>query len=791
MKLLTKYNFLGLLVLLLLSFTSIGFALYNQDLGLNGDITLKKQGEIKVNSASIVEDESTNLASSNTISTDGLNISFDVSGSSENFEVTYLVEVCNETTKDYVYTDFAFETSIENSETVSITTVITDASTNKEVNPGDTLSAGKCTTYKIKFNIQTESINTSVHVNGTFSFSNDDTGSMLASVTPTSGNLQGTNTIDCFTVSVANTYKYSRNFNITSSNENILLVNNAGNTLNSFKVNANSTEEYEVCAKVKENSSFLSEEASTTLTLNSSGLADVNVGTIVFSVDKDIIATDKEIPTIGNVIISIPEDNVVDGSANITWDRIDSGGSSITNYYIILYNSDTDISTTYETGSSITSYTLTNLTEGNYYAKVYGVDEAGNIGNTYCDSASTDNGYCSLSNTTSLKWKYTITFSLSNLKHDDSTSTTDTAQIYQSYSTTLALNTSSGWYSMPSSVTVKMGGATLSSGTDYTYSSSSGKLTINKITGDVTITASASASCLTKGTKITLANGTYKNVEDITYDDLLLVWNYEKGTYTYEYPIWIEKGKKTSIYQKTTFSDGTILKTVGKHGIFSKDKNQFVNISDSDNFKVGTTVIKLDENNKISYVTVTNIETVHEETEYYHVVSTRYYNVIANNILTTDGTVILSNLYEFDDNVKWLNRDYDKLSLYDYSLFSDVMPYYMFKGLRVEEGKILSNYLDYYTFKKYLESNQLNDDMLLKPNLNSNGNRVWMVTTSDDVVTSKENYLYEEGSIYTLKEPKNKNNFKYWYNTSDGNYYYSNDTIKVNYGTHFIAIYND
>ncbi len=787
MKKFMKYNIIGLAAFLAVTFMSVGFALYHQKLGLNGDITLKKQGKLEIVSANIVSSESTNLEEYVDPTIDGMNISFKLKGSSQNFTATYLIEIKNDTYVDYTFNDFPFNASLDTSDTVTLTTLITDSSTGEELHPGSVISSGESKIYKVLFTVETQEASVEVNINGTGTFSTENTGNVIASITPKTGDLQN-NKAACFTLSVANTYAYKRIFSLTSSNDNILLVDSSGNTYGSQSIGANSTEEYSVCTKASESSSFLSDEAKTTITLKSAGISNINVGELTLSVDKDIIASDKEIPTVGNVTIVIPEEGTVVGQANVSWNRIDSGGSSITNYYIILYNSDTGESTTYETGSSVTSYTLTNLSAGNYYAKVYGVDEAGNIGSSYCDSATTSNGYCSLSNTTALKWQYTITYNLTNLKHDNSTSTTATATIYQSYSTTLAVSASSTWYSLPSSVEISMGGTTLSSGTDYTYDSSSGAITINKITGDVTITASASGGCLTKGTKILLANGKTKNIEDIRYDDLLLVWNYETGTYTYEYPIWIEKVKKSSNYKKITLSDGTILKIVGKHGVFSEELNEFVSVDDNTKFKVGIKIAKLN-NNRISYVKVTNIENINDEIEYYHVVSTRYYNIIANDVLTTDGNVMLSNLYDFEGNIKWKNRNYNQLDLYDYSLFSDFMPYYMFKGMRASEGKVLSKYLNYSAFKYYLMNNQLNDEMLLKSVEDNNGNRLWMVTTSDDVVINKNNYLYKESDYYILKEPKNKNNFKYWYNTSDGNKYNSGDKVKVDYGMHFIAVY--
>ena len=189
---------------------------------------------------------------------------------------------------------------------------------------------------------------------------------------------------------------------------------------------------------------------------------------------------------------------------------------------------------------------------------------------------------------------------------------------------------------------------------------------------------------------------------------------------------------------------------------------------------------------------VTNIKKKTEPVNYYHIVSTRYYNVIANDILTTDGTTILSNLYGFSDNITW-NNDIRKISMndvYSYDDLKDAVPYYMFKGMRAEEGKTLINYgLDLNTFKGYLIENQ-NNPNLLRPPLKKDNQNMWMVTTSIDNVTSssKAKFLKPENSIYTLPKIDN-NNFVGWLNTSDNKMYLPNDKITVYHGMHFEAIY--
>jgi hypothetical protein len=300
-----------------------------------------------------------------------------------------------------------------------------------------------------------------------------------------------------------------------------------------------------------------------------------------------------------------------------------------------------------------------------------------------------------------------------------------------------------------------------------------------------------------EGTKIALADGTYKNIEDISYTDLLKVWSYDEGRFVYEYPIWLEKKGTASDHQLITFDDGTVLKTVLNHGLFNKDLNMFVTVLDKDNFKVGTNVVIM-KNNKLETVKVTSIKTIYEEVNYYHVVSTRYYNVFANNILTTDGTVMLSNLYGFTDNITWPESRDEYMSsgdLYSYGQLSSALTHYMYVGLRAGEAKYLVNngYLSLDLLLYYFKTNQTNPSMLKLPISNNLGN-LWMVTTSDDVVANfnRSNYLMLEGSVYTLRNPKSVNNktFVGWYNTGDNKYYLPGDEVKVNHGMYFEAIWN-
>ena len=189
----------------------------------------------------------------------------------------------------------------------------------------------------------------------------------------------------------------------------------------------------------------------------------------------------KTIPEIGN--ISVNADEVTAGNLTVNWSRIDTSTANISNYYISLYNSNNQLVKTGITTNP--NYVFNNLTSDTYYAIVYGVDEDGNTGETYCSESTISSTYCRKSENTIVSWKKTVTTNLNNLKSSGETTVT----LGSTYTTTLS--TTSNIYSLPKSITITMGGVSLKSGKGYTYSKKNGIVSIPTVTGDIIITASA------------------------------------------------------------------------------------------------------------------------------------------------------------------------------------------------------------------------------------------------------------------------------------------------------------
>ena len=148
------------------------------------------------------------------------------------------------------------------------------------------------------------------------------------------------------------------------------------------------------------------------------------------------------------------------------------------------------------------------------------------------------------------------------------------------------------------------------------------------------------SACFAEGTKILLADGTEKNIENITHDDELVVWDFYEGKLSTAKPIWILDGGKCSFYYKAILSDGTEMKLCGPvgHRLFNITKQQMLYCVDC----VGDEVCKADG----SIVTVLSCEKVQETVNYYNLTTDKYLDCFAEGVLTGSR---LNNMYHISD----------------------------------------------------------------------------------------------------------------------------------------------
>lgn len=193
------------------------------------------------------------------------------------------------------------------------------------------------------------------------------------------------------------------------------------------------------------------------------------------------------------------------------------------------------------------------------------------------------------------------------------------------------------------SSTVVTGGVTVDSPT-----STSPTFTI---TGDGTITVDP--WCIIEGTQIALADGSTKAIEDITYDDELLVWNFYAGRFDKAKPKWIKVAEVAPRYNLVKFSNGSEVGFVGAggekgyHRIFNKEAGAFTHTGCKETPN-GTTTFAQDE----TFPTVVSQEVVEKEVKFYNVITDLHYNLFANGILTSCR---LSNKYRIE-NMRYIGE---------------------------------------------------------------------------------------------------------------------------------------
>ena len=184
--------------------------------------------------------------------------------------------------------------------------------------------------------------------------------------------------------------------------------------------------------------------------------------------------------------------------------------------------------------------------------------------------------------------------------------------------------------------------------TGYTLKDANGasKTIPYTLTSDTTLEI-YSSECLIEGTQIALSDGSSKAIEDITYNDELLVWNFYEGKFDSAKPVWIKVAEVASRYNLVKFSNGSEVGFVGAggekgyHRIFNKEAGAFTHTGCKDTPN-GTTTFAQDG----TFPTVVSQEVVEKEVKFYNVITDKHYNLFANVILTSCR---LSNKYRIED----------------------------------------------------------------------------------------------------------------------------------------------
>lgn len=153
--------------------------------------------------------------------------------------------------------------------------------------------------------------------------------------------------------------------------------------------------------------------------------------------------------------------------------------------------------------------------------------------------------------------------------------------------------------------------------------------------------------CLIEGTLVTLADGSTKPIEDITYDDELLVWNFYDGKFDKAKPCWVTKPQIAHEYNLCKFSNSVEIGFVGQggdigyHRIYNDELKSFTHTGVKET-PIGTHTFAQDG----SKPTLIEQHIVNKQVRFYNVGTQKHINIFTNGILTSAR---ISNKYAIKD----------------------------------------------------------------------------------------------------------------------------------------------
>lgn len=192
--------------------------------------------------------------------------------------------------------------------------------------------------------------------------------------------------------------------------------------------------------------------------------------------------------------------------------------------------------------------------------------------------------------------------------------------------------------------------------------------------------SSDSSQCVTKGTLITLADGSKKKVETLTGNELLLTWNLETGKYEASPILFIDSDPKSNYEVITlTFSDNTKVEVVSEHGFFDSTLNKYVYLDKDAEKYIGHTFFK--ESDRIKKkVKLKKVMISNKMTKTYSPVTYGNLCYYVNGMLSMPGGIDgLFNYFKVDPKTmmydkKEMLRDIKKYGLFTFQEFYSIMP---------------------------------------------------------------------------------------------------------------------
>lgn len=202
--------------------------------------------------------------------------------------------------------------------------------------------------------------------------------------------------------------------------------------------------------------------------------------------------------------------------------------------------------------------------------------------------------------------------------------------------------------------------------------------------GTVSLTAHIESSCIIEGTLITMADGTYKNVEDIVAGDEILVFNHETGLIEPSHVVFNDAEPLGDYEIIHCEFENTTVGISYEHAFFDLTLNRYVyiNANTIDDY-IGHEFVSIEDGIMISQKLVRTYKTV-ETCRVYSPVTYKTLNIVNDNMLSIGGNITgLFNIFEYDpETLKYdelqKQKDIETYGLLSLEDFGGQIDQYMF-----------------------------------------------------------------------------------------------------------------
>ena len=208
--------------------------------------------------------------------------------------------------------------------------------------------------------------------------------------------------------------------------------------------------------------------------------------------------------------------------------------------------------------------------------------------------------------------------------------------------------------------------------------------------------SSKSTSCVTGDTLVTLSDWSTKRIDELTYDDEMIVWNFFDGTYTTTNPFIIFHHENANSYVQLLFSDNNSLNIVDSHKLFDLTTNNWESISEENyNNYIGHEFVEVINGENKAVKLLEGV--LHEgETSSWSVETPKHINAVLGNMLTFTPQKF-DGLYEYfkiGEDMKYdrisMIKDIDKYGLYtpeEVGLSEEILDYVGGQYFKIFVGK--------------------------------------------------------------------------------------------------------